>query len=867
MNVFDLSAILRLDTTQFDMALAGTEGKTTIIGTGMQKAMKVADVALAATGSAIGAFVASSIKKGSEFDKSISQVAATMGLSMDEMASQVGKVDTAWGVFDGNLREYAQFMGKNTAFSAIECADALNYMALAGYNTQQSMDMLPNVLNLAAAGNMDLARASDMVTDTQTAFGISAERTTQMVDEMAKAASTGNTSVEQLGDAFLVVGGLAQELNGGLVKLADGTQAPVDGIQELEIALTAMANSGVKGSEAGTHMRNMLLKLSSPTAEGTKRMEALGIKVFDASGQMRSLKDVMGDLNVALGNLTQEQKIQAISELFNTRDLASAEALLGAVGQDWDKIGESILNAQGAAQKMANTQLDNLAGDVTLFKSALEGAKIAVSDQLQPSLRKFVQLGTDLLGKFTKFVTENSDSITKVVTSILDVVNKLFTFVLENAGEIAFAITAVVTAFAAFEIVSTIIPMITTLFEGIMVLIGGLYAGVPAVSALGLAFDTLAINPVVLAITALIAVIGICIYKFSEQKEAIMSVEEAQKSLEEATRTLNDAYMEQANAADAVKKAQEELTKAQDDTGLSGEQLFEEVRNGTRDYNSLSEQEQQVYKDFLALKDAQDRAAESTEKIEKATREETLASFNNRLALAKESGQYDDYKNSVVDAYRKGSISADDARELIGKSTSDMDKITRAYYMEDLPKEIRQGLNPSEYTSAKQEFVNFWEGIVKNGKTWGADFIDSLREGMGKRQEALSKSIGGITAMFSNNLGHSHPSEGPMADDYKWMPDMMDLFIEGIEDNQKRLRNTVRSTFDFKDLLDDNKITTSDIVKVETGNSNAKAGIGGVVNNYTFNQTNNSPQALTPYEIARQSRNATRNMVLSMQGV
>lgn len=393
MNVFDLAARITLDTTDYL--------------NGLGKLAKVGGAALGAAGVAIGAFAKSAVTTGQEFDKSISQVAATMGLTMDEMAQKVGSVDLAWGTFSGNLREYAQEMGEHTAFSAKEASDALNYMALAGYDVQTSMEMLPNVLNLAAAGNMDLATASDMVTDTQTAFGISLERTSQMVDEMAKAASTGNTSVEQLGDAFLTVGGLAQELNGGFVTLADGTQAPVDGVQELEIALTAMANAGVKGSEAGTHMRNMLLKLSSPTDEGTKRLEAMGVAVFDTEGKMRSLSDIFGDLNGALSTMTQEEKIQAISELFNTRDLASAEALLNAVGQDWDKIGESILDAQGAAQQMADTQLDNLAGDITLFKSALEGAKIAVSDTLTPALRKFVQFGTESISELTTAFKED----------------------------------------------------------------------------------------------------------------------------------------------------------------------------------------------------------------------------------------------------------------------------------------------------------------------------------------------------------------------------------------------------------------------------------------------------------------------------
>ena len=388
MNVFDLSAKITMDINGYLK--------------GMNTAQAVALSTFSVVGSAISGFMDDSIETGKNFDSSMSQVAATMGKSMDEMATETGHADTAFGEFDGTLREFAQYMGRNTAFTASQAADALNYMALAGYDTQESMDMLPNVLSLAAAGNMDLARASDMVTDTQTAFGINSKRTTKLVDEMAKAASTGNTSVEQLGDAFLVVGGLAQELNGGMVTLADGTQAPVDGIQELEIALTAMANAGVKGSEAGTHMRNMLLKLASPTSDGTKRLEEMGVAVFDTEGNMRSLSDVFGDLNDSLSTMTQEEKIQAISDLFNTRDLASAEALLNAVSEDWDEIGASILDSQGAAEKMAETQLDNLAGDTKLFESALEGLQIALSDAATPALRKMKQTGTASISALTE---------------------------------------------------------------------------------------------------------------------------------------------------------------------------------------------------------------------------------------------------------------------------------------------------------------------------------------------------------------------------------------------------------------------------------------------------------------------------------
>ena len=405
-TVFDLQAILGIDTSGYEQGLKAASGMASSIGSGIGTAMKVGVAAVSAATTALGGFVAASVNTGKEFDASMSQVAATMAEKADAMVEYNGQTMSA---FDA-LRDYAQEMGRTTVFSATQAADALNYMALAGYNAEQSMAMLPNVLNLAAAGNMDLAKASDMVTDASTAFGLSVEengpRITQMVDEMAKAASTGNTSVEQLGDAFLTVGGLAAELNGGLVTLEDGTTASVDGIQELEIALTGMANAGIKGSEAGTHMRNMLLKLSSPTSDGAQALEAMGVSVFDLEGNMRSLKDVFGDLSGAMSTMTQEEKIQTISDLFNTRDLASAEALLNAVGQDWDKIGEAIVNADGAAEQMAGRQMDNLAGDVKMFKSALEGAQIAISDMATGPLREFVQLGTEGLSDVTSAFKE-----------------------------------------------------------------------------------------------------------------------------------------------------------------------------------------------------------------------------------------------------------------------------------------------------------------------------------------------------------------------------------------------------------------------------------------------------------------------------
>ncbi len=306
------------------------------------------------------------------FDKSMSQVAATMGKTVDEVQ---------------DLRAFAQEMGATTAFSATEAADALNYMALAGYDAETSMAMLPNVLNLAAAGSIDLASASDMITDAQSALGLTLEQTNAMVDQMAKASSKSNTSVAQLGEAILTVGGTAQYMAGGT--------------QELNTVLGVLADNGIKGSEGGTHLRNMLLKLSAPTADATKLLNSLGVQVFDAQGNMRSFTQIFPELNAAMSSLTDQERLDAMATLFNSRDIASATALLGTTTERWEELGAAIGDSAGAAEQMAKTQLDNLAGDITLFKSALEGAQIALSDQLTPSLREFVQFGSGALGELT----------------------------------------------------------------------------------------------------------------------------------------------------------------------------------------------------------------------------------------------------------------------------------------------------------------------------------------------------------------------------------------------------------------------------------------------------------------------------------
>ena len=274
------------------------------------------------------------------FESSMSQVQATMGITKDSISTVNGEsVNTM-----DTLGELAKKMGAETAFSASECAEALNYLALAGYDTQEMCDTLPTVLNLAAAGGIELASASDMVTDAMPALGMGVDEAGKMVDQMAKTASTTNTSVAQLGEGILTIGATAKSVKGGTV--------------ELNTALGILANNGIKGAEGGTHLRNIILSLQNPTDKAAASMKSLGVDVYDSEGNMRSMNDILGDLNKSMDGMTSEEKSNIISNIFNKTDLSSVNALLANTGDTWDDLQQSIANSGGAAQQMADTQLD-----------------------------------------------------------------------------------------------------------------------------------------------------------------------------------------------------------------------------------------------------------------------------------------------------------------------------------------------------------------------------------------------------------------------------------------------------------------------------------------------------------------------------
>lgn len=439
--------------------------KVESFGNGVTNAGKRVSVASAAV---TGLGVAS-VKTAADFESSMSQVQATMGITKDSMSKLDGQ---SVNTMDA-LSDLAKEMGAKTAFSASECAEALNYLALAGYDTQEMADTLPTVLNLAAAGGLDLASASDMVTDAMSALGMKTSDANKMVDQMAKTASSTNTSVGQLGEGILTIGATAKTVKGGTA--------------ELNTALGILANNGIKGAEGGTHLRNVILSLQNPTDKAAAQMEALGVSVFDSQGNMRSLNDILGDLNKSMDGMTAEEKANIISKIFNKTDLSSVNALLANTGDTWDELQTSIENSGGAAQQMADTQLDNLSGQLTILKSAVEGFAISIGETLMPMVKNIVAK----LQSFVDWLNNLDEGTRQVIVKIGLFVAALGPF-LVILGTVISKVGVSMQAFSKLGLK----------ISGAITNAGGLSA---AMGKVGTAI--MGINPVVVAIVAAIALL------------------------------------------------------------------------------------------------------------------------------------------------------------------------------------------------------------------------------------------------------------------------------------------------------------------------------------------------------------------------
>ena len=344
------------------------------------------------------------VKVSSDFESAMSKVAAISGAAGDDLE---------------RLNQKAQEMGASTKFSATEAAEAFTYMAMAGWKTEDMLAGIDGIMSLAAADGLDLATTSDIVTDALTAFGLGAEDSAHFADVLAKASSSANTNVSMLGESFKYVAPVAGAL---------GYSA-----EDIAVALGLMANAGIKGSQGGTALRASLSRLIKPTDDAAAVMEEYGISLTNTDGSMKTFAEVMTMLRTNLGDLTEAEQAQVAATLFGQEAMSGMLAIINTSDKDFESLTNQINNADGAAKQMADTMLDNLSGQVTILKSALEGLALQFGEILLPYLKKFITWLQELTEKLQKMTPEQKEQVVRwaaigaVIGPVILILGKLAT--------------------------------------------------------------------------------------------------------------------------------------------------------------------------------------------------------------------------------------------------------------------------------------------------------------------------------------------------------------------------------------------------------------------------------------------------------
>lgn len=314
--------------------------------------------------------------------------AATVGSSFEAAMSKVSAISGATGDSLQSLTDKAKEMGAKTKFSASESASALQYMAMAGWDTESMLNGIDGIMNLAAADGLDLATTSDIVTDALTAFNLKASDSTHFADVLAKASSSANTNVSMLGESFKYVAPLA------------GTMGY--SVEDVSLALGLMANASVKGSIAGTSLKTALSNLASPTEDMANVMTQYGISISDAEGNALPLIDVMKQLREKFSGLSETEQAATASTLFGKEAMSGMLAIINASDSDFDNLTQNINNADGAAKTMADTMQDNLQGQITILKSGLEGLGIEIYEGMSEPLQEAAVEAQNYVNRLTE---------------------------------------------------------------------------------------------------------------------------------------------------------------------------------------------------------------------------------------------------------------------------------------------------------------------------------------------------------------------------------------------------------------------------------------------------------------------------------
>lgn len=443
---FHIRGDTKLDSSGFSK---GIDKLGSVAKTGMGILVKAGTAAV----TALGAAGVAAIKVGSDFEAAMSEVQAISGATGSDLEK---------------LSDAAKEMGATTKFSASESAEALKYMAMAGWDTEEMLNGLPGVINLAAASGEALGTVSDIVTDAMTAFGLSTEETSRFVDVLAQTANKSNTNVAMLGESFQYVAPVAGALGFS--------------IEDTAVALGLMANSGIKASQAGTSLRTLFTNLTNPVGQSAKAIEALGISIQNSDGSMKSFSEIMGDLRGEFGKMTEAEKAQYAAMLAGQEGMSGLLAIVNASDSDFQDLAASIAQSNGAAEEMAQTMQNNLQGSITSFRSAAEGLGIAIYEGVKDKVKNTVDIGTDMLRQLREGFEQGGAE--GLISAATNVVGQLFNGFVNSAPSLIDA--GVQILMMVLNGIATLIPTLPQQSQTIITaLANGIFTLLPTLLILG----------------------------------------------------------------------------------------------------------------------------------------------------------------------------------------------------------------------------------------------------------------------------------------------------------------------------------------------------------------------------------------------
>lgn len=641
---------------------------------------------------ATGLVGAAAVAVTAEFDSSMSKVQAISGATGEEFS---------------RLRDKAREMGAKTKFSASEAAEAMNYMAMAGWKTKDMLSGIDGIMNLAAASGEDLATTSDIVTDGLTAMGYAAKDAGRLADVMAAASSNANTNVAMMGETFKYAAAVAGSMGYSM--------------EDVALATGLMANAGIKASQAGTAIRSTISRMAAPTKQVAAAMDKIGISIENADGTAKPFREVMVDLRKKMKGLSETEKTQVASAIAGKNAMSGFLAIVNASDKDFNKLADAIDNSDGAALSMAETMQENLGGQVTILKSQLQELAIAVGDTLVPMARKAVAAAQKLTDWFNSLSAGSKDLVVKIalITAaagplliVVGGLTKAFQMSISAIGSAAGAITAAKTA-----------------EEGATV----------ATKALALAQKAV---PWVAAAAGAALVAKAMIDTYRSTHEATLKVKDHAKARQESV----DKIQAEAKESEFYLGKLEELSGVENKTVSQKKLMKAYVDRLNESIDGLN----------LKYDEEKDKLNQTTDAIQKKIdkmREEAMAAAYQKNAKA----AWEEYANAQMKAAEVKDELA--LKQEKWNALSDAEKQTNGQLqqqIQDLKKKVsdyngamdKALKDANKWTNASQMNSDAWKGIKEEAKKAGIEIPKSVTHGMKSGMYQVPQSVKELQALI-----------------------------------------------------------------------------------------------------------------------